>query len=181
MSNGNYLNLSEISVDFKAPALVPDGVMPMDKPRSLLIEPLFFKEDQIGIIVFNVERCRDGLTYEILRQHISSSLKGALLMKKVQEQALALEQANIQLQKLRDAEHAYLEAVKHELELGREIQASFLPREIPQVDGWEICPAFQPAREVNGILRCFTLPDGKWCWYFLMSQERMSVLHFSWA
>jgi len=162
MSNGNYLNLNEIAVDFKAPALAPDEVMAMDKPRSLLIEPLFFKEDQIGIIVFNVERCRDGLTYEILRQHISSSLKGALLMKKVQEQALALELANIQLQKLRDAEHAYLEAVKHELELGREIQSSFLPREIPQVSGWEICPAFQPAREVSGdFYDVFTLPDGK--------------------
>lgn len=161
-SNGRFLDLSEIAVDFRAPSLVPEGVMSIEKPRSLLIEPLFFKEDQIGIIVFDILWCRDGLTYEILRQHISSSLKGALLMKKVQEQALALELANVQLQKLRDAEHAYLEAVKHELELGREIQSSFLPREIPQVAGWEICPAFQPAREVSGdFYDVFTLPDGK--------------------
>lgn len=162
MSNGKFLNLSKGTVDFHSPAFAPEGLISMDKPRSLLVEPLFFKEEQIGVVAFDVLWCRDGITYEILRQHISSSLKGALLMKKVQEQALALEHANQQLQKLRDAEHAYLEAVKHELELGREIQASFLPREIPQVKGWEICPAFQPAREVSGdFYDAFTLPDGK--------------------
>ena len=94
--------------------------------------------------MFEVRKCRDGFTYEILRQHISSALKGAILMKKVQEQALALEVANQQLQKLREAEHAYLEAIKHELELGREIQGSFLPRGLPEIDHWEIHPAFQP-------------------------------------
>lgn len=162
MSNGRFLKFDKNAADFDAPALAPEGIILMDKPRSLLIEPLFFKSEQIGMIVFDVLWCRDGMTYEILRQHISSSLKGALLMKKVQEQALALELANQQLQKLRDAEHAYLEAVKHELELGREIQSSFLPREIPQVKGWEICPAFQPAREVSGdFYDAFTLPDGK--------------------
>lgn len=162
MSNGRYLKLNKDNIDFSVPSMAPEGLIPLEKPRSLLIEPLFFKSEQIGIIVFDVLWCRDGVTYEILRQHISSSLKGALLMKKVQEQALALELANVQLQKLRDAEHAYLEAVKHELELGREIQASFLPREIPSVKGWEICPAFQPAREVSGdFYDAFMLPDGK--------------------
>ena len=149
-------------VDFQFPDLAPEGLIEMDKPRSLLIEPLYFRDEQIGFTVFEISGCRDGFTYEILRQHISSALKGAILMKKVQEQALALEVANQQLQKLRDAEHAYLEAIKHELELGREIQGSFLPRELPTLDAWEICPAFQPAREVSGdFYDVFTLPDQK--------------------
>jgi serine phosphatase RsbU (regulator of sigma subunit) len=103
-----------------------------------------------------------GYTYEVLRLHLSSALKGALLVRKVQEQAQALEIANRQLQKLRDSEHAYLEGIKHELELGREIQASFLPREMPNIKGWELYPAFQPARAVSGdFYDVFMMPDGK--------------------
>jgi sigma-B regulation protein RsbU (phosphoserine phosphatase) len=147
---------------FTIPDLVPENIMQPTGPCSWLVEPLFFKDEQIGIIIFEVHNCRNGLTYEILQQHISSALKGALLMKMVQEQAEALEHANVLLQKLRDAEHTYLEAIKHELELGREIQTSFLPRTIPDVAGWEIVTEFQPAREVSGdFYDIFTLPDGK--------------------
>lgn len=147
---------------FSAPGLIPEGMMQFNTTRSLLIEPLFFRNEHIGIIIFDVRRCREGMTYEILQQHISSALKGALLMKKVQEQTDALATANIQLQKLRDREHAYLKAIKHELELGREIQNSFLPGIIPRINGWEIVTAFQPAREVSGdFYDIFTLQDGK--------------------
>jgi phosphoserine phosphatase RsbU/P len=162
LQEGKPLVVEKIQSTFNAPRIVPDGIMHKSIVCSLLVEPLFFKNEQIGIIIFNVHRCRNGSTYEILQQHISSALKGALLMKKVQEQSVALEQANIQLQKLRDSEHAYLEAIKHELELGREIQNSFLPHTIPEVTGWEIVTAFQPAREVSGdFYDIFTLPDGK--------------------
>jgi serine phosphatase RsbU (regulator of sigma subunit)/DNA-binding LacI/PurR family transcriptional regulator len=162
MQDGIKQELEDGHYTFKAPDLSPKGIIPYGKPRSLLVEPLFFRNEQIGFVVFYIAQCRNGLTYEILRQHISSALKGSLLMKKVQEQSLALEVANQQLQKLRDAEHAYLEAIKHELELGREIQATFLPRELPDIPGWEILPAFQPAREVSGdFYDVFTLPSGQ--------------------
>lgn len=162
IDHGTRVELEKQRTKFKQPDLFPEGSEFMPVSSSLLVEPLFFRDDQLGIIIFEICKCRDGSTYEILRQHISSALKGALLMKKVQEQALALESANQQLQKLRDAEHAYLEAIKHELELGREIQATFLPRELPCIDGWEVFPAFQPAREVSGdFYDVFTLPGGE--------------------
>lgn len=162
VNDGRRLTFAADKAAFFAPDLLPEGVPHLSGTRSLLIEPLFFRDERIGFILFDVRRCRNGLTYEILRQHISSALKGALLMKKVQEQTVALENANRQLQKLRDAEHAYLQAIKHELELGREIQNSFLPSEIPQVPGFEVVAAFQPAREVSGdFYDIFTLPDGK--------------------
>jgi sigma-B regulation protein RsbU (phosphoserine phosphatase) len=41
-------------------------------------------------------------------------------------------------------------SLEHELEIGRRIQASFLPQEIPQLPGWEIATRFQPARQVAG-------------------------------
>lgn len=156
------INTCANNLTFNNPAIAPPDALQLGVPGSYLVEPLFFKNEQLGFITFNIADCRDGLTYEIFRQYISSALKGALLMKKVQEQSLALETANVQLQKLRDTEHAYLEAIKHELELGREIQGSFLPRELPKINGWEIDHAFAPAREVSGdFYDVFTLPTGQ--------------------
>ena len=40
--------------------------------------------------------------------------------------------------------------LERELEIGRRIQASFLPQEIPQLPGWEIAARFEPARQVAG-------------------------------
>jgi sigma-B regulation protein RsbU (phosphoserine phosphatase) len=42
------------------------------------------------------------------------------------------------------------EAAERELEIGREIQSSFLPEELPTVEGWEIESYFKAARVVSG-------------------------------
>ena len=42
------------------------------------------------------------------------------------------------------------EAAERELEIGREIQSSFLPKELPIVAGWEIESYFKAARMVSG-------------------------------
>ncbi len=39
---------------------------------------------------------------------------------------------------------------EHEMEIARQIQASFLPEELPQLPGWEMAARFQPARHVSG-------------------------------
>jgi sigma-B regulation protein RsbU (phosphoserine phosphatase) len=39
---------------------------------------------------------------------------------------------------------------EREMEIARQIQASFLPEELPQVPGWEMAARFQPARHVSG-------------------------------
>jgi len=43
-----------------------------------------------------------------------------------------------------------IQALERELEIGRTIQASFLPTQIPQVPGWRIVADLTPAREVAG-------------------------------
>ncbi|PWB53521.1 MAG: hypothetical protein C3F13_08895 [Anaerolineales bacterium] len=49
-----------------------------------------------------------------------------------------------------------------ELSLARSIQASFLPEAIPQIPGWEIAAALEPARQIAGDFYDFiSLPDGK--------------------
>ncbi len=40
--------------------------------------------------------------------------------------------------------------VRRELEIGRQIQASFIPQSLPEFNGWDIAATFSPAREVAG-------------------------------
>jgi serine phosphatase RsbU (regulator of sigma subunit) len=45
---------------------------------------------------------------------------------------------------------AQLQAFEKELEIGRRIQANFLPEYVPKVESWEIASYFEAAREVAG-------------------------------
>jgi serine phosphatase RsbU (regulator of sigma subunit) len=40
--------------------------------------------------------------------------------------------------------------IEQELRLARSIQQAFLPEEVPTLEGWQISPLYQPAREVGG-------------------------------
>jgi predicted ester cyclase len=42
------------------------------------------------------------------------------------------------------------ERVEQELRVARSIQQASLPKEVPQLEGWQISPFYQPAREVGG-------------------------------
>ncbi len=63
---------------------------------------------------------------------------------------------------LRDQEQTYLAAVREQMQLGRQIQADFMPADLPQVEGWEIAARFQPAYEVAGdFYDMFRLPGDR--------------------
>jgi serine phosphatase RsbU (regulator of sigma subunit) len=64
---------------------------------------------------------------------------------------------------LREAEtRRQLESVQHDLEVARSIQQSLLPRESPQIPGFEIAGFNQPAEETGGdYFDWKNLPDGK--------------------
>ena len=49
------------------------------------------------------------------------------------------------------------ELVEQELEVARSIQQASLPQEVPILEGWEIAPFYQPAREVGGDFYDFHL------------------------
>jgi serine phosphatase RsbU (regulator of sigma subunit) len=42
------------------------------------------------------------------------------------------------------------QSIEQELRLARSIQQAFLPEEVPTLEGWQISPLYQPAREVGG-------------------------------
>ncbi len=73
---------------------------------------------------------------------------------------------------VRDASHVWQqrlqrerierERVEQELRLARSIQQASLPKEVPTLEGWQIAPYYQPAREVGGDFYDFLeLKDGR--------------------
>jgi serine phosphatase RsbU (regulator of sigma subunit) len=49
------------------------------------------------------------------------------------------------------------ELLEQELEVARSIQQASLPKEVPKLEGWQISPYYQPAREVGGDFYDFHL------------------------
>jgi serine phosphatase RsbU (regulator of sigma subunit) len=58
--------------------------------------------------------------------------------------------ASLDKKHLRDKEQLYLKSLERELEIGREIQAGFLPTALPRIPGWEIACSLESAKEVAG-------------------------------
>lgn len=79
------------------------------------------------------------------------------------ETHLALRRLQIQLQ---DANQQLREAntkMARELTLAGEVQASFLPRELPHVPGWQLAVSLRPSREMSGdFYDVERLPNGRW-------------------
>ncbi len=75
-----------------------------------------------------------------------------------------LEERNRELQRTVAAGAAQLEQQEEELRRAREIQQALLPRQIPQLQGFEVAAAWLPARTVSGdYFDVFPLGDNKLC------------------
>jgi signal transduction histidine kinase len=68
---------------FPSRELMPRGALP-ERRATFVLEPLFFKEEQLGFALFEMGP-REGAIYESLREQISAALKGALLVHEVVE------------------------------------------------------------------------------------------------
>jgi serine phosphatase RsbU (regulator of sigma subunit) len=54
------------------------------------------------------------------------------------------------------------ERIEQELRVARDIQQASLPKEVPTLEGWQVSPYYQPAREVGGdFYDFFDLEDGR--------------------
>ena len=67
-----------------------------------------------------------------------------------------------QLVREQEAEAATRQRFEQELEVARLIQQNFLPKELPDLPGWQIAAFYRPAREVGGdFYDVIPLPDGR--------------------
>jgi serine phosphatase RsbU (regulator of sigma subunit) len=115
-------------------------------PKSAIFVPMIVGDEAIGVISLQNNDRENAFTDADLR----------LLTTLANSMSVALENA-----RLWEQEKLYRRALERELEIGREIQAGFLPEALPQVQGWEIAASLMSAREVAGdFYDAFELPDG---------------------
>jgi len=67
-----------------------------------------------------------------------------------------------QLVREQEAEAGRRQRFEQELEIARLIQQNFLPKQLPELEGWQIAAYYRPAREVGGdFYDVIPLPDGR--------------------
>ena len=67
-----------------------------------------------------------------------------------------------QLVREQQAEAATRQRFEQELEVARLIQQNFLPKQLPELSGWQVAAYYRPAREVGGdFYDVIPLPDGQ--------------------
>ena len=78
-----------------------------------------------------------------------------------EEWGLTTSESELMGQRL-EQERIERELIEQELGLARTIQQASLPKEVPRLEGWQISPYYQPAREVGGdFYDFFELEDGR--------------------
>jgi sigma-B regulation protein RsbU (phosphoserine phosphatase) len=129
----------------RAADLEPYGLT-SDYAHSAIFVPLMVGAEMRGVVgIMNHER-----------EYAFSDSDLRLLQTLVNSMSIALENA-----RLWEQEKMYRKALERELEIGREIQAGFLPQTLPLATGWEIAASLKPARQVAGdFYDAFKLPDG---------------------
>jgi serine phosphatase RsbU (regulator of sigma subunit) len=113
-------------------------------------------ESVLGVPVFRDGKACGAVTVQSYKVNAFDENHLRLLQTLTNSMSIALENA-----RLWEQEKLYRKALERELEIGREIQAGFLPEELPRVEGWEIAAALMSAREVAGdFYDAFELPEG---------------------
>ncbi len=110
---------------FPSRQLAPGGLLDGERRWSIVVEPLHFREDQLGFALFEMGP-REGAVYEALRGQISSALKGALLVQQVregQEYLQSLYQASGSIISLRDPQTILQDIVERACEAVGAFQA----------------------------------------------------------
>jgi len=123
---------------------IPEGA---DKIKSLLCAPLRLKGRMIGVLnVFN-KKSGEGFTDSDQR----------LLSIIATQSAQVVENARLAV------EGKELEDLQKELQLARDIQMRLLPKEPPQIEGYEVAGQSEPALRVGGDYFDFLeFEDGRW-------------------
>lgn len=88
-ANGQHLISEEIR--FPSQKLVPSDLLPSQR-FSLHVEPLYFREHQLGFVLFDA-RPQRGEIYDILQRDISRALYGSQLVERAERRAARIQTA----------------------------------------------------------------------------------------
>lgn len=135
-------NVAELAAQLGQPTL-PGTIT----PKTWLGVPMIVNNQVTGILSLQDVEKENAFDESVVR----------LLQTLAASMSVALENA-----RLWEQEHLYRQALEREFEIGRRIQAGFLPETIPQPEGWVIAASLKSAREVAGdFYDVFELPEGK--------------------
>lgn len=116
---------------------------------AAVILPMMVEERSVGVLVLDMRQARQFTEAEI-----------HFLQLMTNQAALAIEKARLQQGAMRRIR------MEEELALGRQIQLNMLPREWPQVAGWDFVAFYEGARQVSGDFYDFFPmpgePAGRW-------------------
>jgi serine phosphatase RsbU (regulator of sigma subunit)/anti-sigma regulatory factor (Ser/Thr protein kinase) len=145
-----YFESASEAVDIDALELDSPALRELKAAGVKLAVPLVSQGELIGVL---------NLGPRLSEQDYSSDDR-KLLDRLAAQAAPALRVA--QLVREQKAEAATRQRFEQELEVARLIQQNFLPRELPDLPGWQIAAYYRPAREVGGdFYDVIPLPDGR--------------------
>jgi serine phosphatase RsbU (regulator of sigma subunit)/anti-sigma regulatory factor (Ser/Thr protein kinase) len=143
LSASGVVELDRLNLD--SPAL-----RQLKQNQVKLIVPLVSQGELIGMLNLGPRRSEqdystdDRRLLNTLATQAAPALRVAQLVQ--QQQAAARER----------------ERIEQELRVARVIQQTLLPKEVPQLEGWQIAALWQPARAVSGdFYDFFSFPDGR--------------------
>lgn len=143
-ATGRVLNIPDAYADSRFNATV-DRTTGF-RTRSILAAPLVNPQQTI-IGVVQVLNKRDG---------VFTARDERLLAALASQAAISIENARLYQQEIQQR------VLQRELDMAHDIQVSFLPDQIPHVEGWEICDFWQPVRGIAGDFYDFyPLEDGR--------------------
>ena len=120
----------------------------ISRERLLIGFPLSVKGEILGVMLIEEEDPIKGSRSLHIREKRIEIIKGI-----TQQAAIAIKNELLQREAVKS------ERMERELQLAREIQATFLPDTLPELTGWDIDVRWQPARQVGGDFYDFLILD----------------------
>ncbi len=125
----------------------PSNDANLANPNALLLAvPISVKDAMYGVML--IEEADGGLRFRTRRLEIINGI--------AQQAALAIQNDLLQ------REMVVRERLETEVQLARQIQQTFIPDSLPQIEGWEFAARWKTARQVGGdFYDVFDLPDNR--------------------